>query len=105
MAFASANYIAAVLLFISLRKKLGSIGWKRIAGVFVKALVASLAMGVFVYAFKQKFIYLTMPFKYFAIYTSASILLGMGIYAGLIYLLKVEEVGLIVKMVREKFGI
>lgn len=73
--------------------------------MFVKALVASLVMGVFVYAFKQKFIYLTMPFKYFAIYTSASILLGMGIYAGLIYLLKVEEVGLIVKMVREKFGI
>ena len=105
MAFATANYIAAVLLFISLRKKLGSIGWKRIAGVFVKAFVASLIMGVFVYVFKQRFIYLTMPLKHFAFFTTANILLGMGIYAGIIYLLKVEEVGFIVKMVREKFGV
>lgn len=46
-----------------------------------------------------------MLFKYFVIYILVSILFGMGIYVGFIYFLKVEEVGLIVKMVREKFGI
>jgi len=105
MAFASANYIATVLLFISLRKKLGSIGWKRIASVLVKSLIASLIMGIFVYLFKQRFINLNMHFAPFSLYTLIAIVFGMAIYAGLIYLFKVEEAYWLVKMVKERLGI
>lgn len=104
MAFASANYIATFLLFFALRRKLGSIGWKRIISVLLKSLLASLIMGIIVYVYKSRFIHLSMPFSLFAANTIFCIVLGMLLYIGLIYIFKVEEATWLVKMVKERLG-
>lgn len=105
MAFASSNYIATFLLFFALRKKLGSIGWKRILNVFLRSLTASSVMGIFIYLFKVNFLNLSMPYGIFALKMILCIILGISIYSSIIYIFKIEEATLLVRMFREKLGI
>ncbi|MBZ4646715.1 MAG: murein biosynthesis integral rane protein MurJ [Clostridia bacterium] len=87
-----------VLLFISLRKKIGPFGMKRITISFIKILCASLVMGVI-----TKVSYTTLS-NY--INANLSLILSIGIgavtYFILIYFMKIEEVDVIVNAMKRK---
>lgn len=104
MGFAISNYIATLFLFLSLRKKLGHIGWRNIFEVFVKSLIAGAVMAIFVYIFKTQFISLNFSFKKVTLLTIVNVTMGAGIYAIIISLFKIQEVRWLIKITREKFG-
>jgi putative peptidoglycan lipid II flippase len=87
-----------VLLFISLRKKIGSFGMKNITISFIKILCASLIMGIF-----SKTIYNLLLNS---INANLSLILSIGIgaltYFVIIYFMKIEEVRIIVNVIKRK---
>jgi putative peptidoglycan lipid II flippase len=87
-----------VLLFISLRKKIGPFGMKNITISFIKILCASLAMGVI-----SKVSYNAL-FK--NINANLSLILSIGIgaitYFTIIYFMRIEEVDVIVNAIKRK---
>lgn len=95
--------ICIVLLFISLKKKIGYYGQDKIKSTFIKILVASLVMGVgtyFVYNFLSGI--LGIGFIQEAISLGVSIAVGGAIYLGLIIVLKVEEINMAIDMIKKK---
>ena len=86
------------LLFISLRKKIGSFGMKNIIISFIKILSASLLMGLLA---KLSFDYLTISLS-----QNLSLLLAICIgaisYLVIIYFMKIEDVEIIVGAVKNK---
>ncbi len=88
------------LLFISLRKKIGSFGMKQISISFLKILFASLIMGVLA---KLSYNYLTT-----ALSQNLSLLLAIGVgavsYFVIIYFMKIEDVDVIVGAIKKKLG-
>lgn len=101
---ALATSIAAMfttsLLFISLRKKIGSFGMKQISISFLKILFASLIMG---FLSKMSFNYLTSTLS-----QNLSLLIAIGIgvvsYFVIIYFMKIEDVDAIVEAIKTKLG-
>jgi putative peptidoglycan lipid II flippase len=99
---ALATSIAAIfctlLLFISLRKKIGSFGMKNIIISFIKILCASLVMGII-----AKVSYNTLLNS---INANLSLILSIGIgavtYFIIIYFMKIEEVDIIVNAIKRK---
>lgn len=89
-----------VLLFISLRKKIGPFGMKQISISFLKILFASLVMGLLS---KLSFNYLTATLS-----QNLSLLLAIGVgavsYFVIIYFMKIEDVDVIVGAIKKKFG-
>ncbi|QEK13192.1 murein biosynthesis integral membrane protein MurJ [Crassaminicella thermophila] len=89
-----------VMLFISLRKKIGPFGMKQISISFLKILLASSLMGLFA---KLSFNYLTTNFS-----QNISILIAIGVgvvsYFVIIYFMKIEDVDVIVGAIKKKFG-
>ncbi len=87
------------LLFISLRKKLGPFGLKQIIISFIKIMIASLSMGLLA----------KLSFLYFIDFTSQNISFLIAIGAGvvsyliLIYFMKIEDVDLIVDIIKKKY--
>ncbi len=88
-----------ILLFISIRRKIGPFGMKDISISFIKILFASLVMGIL-----AKLSY-GILIKYVAINLSLllSIIVGVVIYFIMIYFLKIEEVDSIIEGVKNKF--
>ena len=96
--------IMTLLLFANLRKSMGGIGGRKLAGVFIKSGVASLAMGIAVYVLN----------KLMAGYTASSgrliellalglvISFGALIYFALIYIFKVQEIKWLIDMVKKR---
>jgi putative peptidoglycan lipid II flippase len=86
------------LLFISLRKKIGSFGMKNITISFIKILCASLVMGVIAKVFYDILLN--------NINANLSLILSIGIgavvYFIIIYFMKIEEVDIIVNAVKKK---
>ncbi|MCU9814824.1 murein biosynthesis integral membrane protein MurJ [Paraclostridium sp. AKS73] len=95
--------ICIVLLFISLKKKIGYYGQDKIKSTFIKILVASLVMGVGTY-FVYKFLsgILGIGFIQEAISLGVSIAVGGAIYLGLIIVFKVEEINMAIDMIKQK---
>jgi len=101
---ALATSIAAIfttgLLFISLRKKIGSFGMKQVSVSFLKILFASLIMGAIA---KFSFNYLTSLLS-----QNLSLLIAIAIgavsYFGIIYFMKIEDVEVIVSAIKRKLG-
>jgi len=101
---ALATSIAAIfttgLLFISLRKKIGTFGMKQVSVSFLKILFASLIMGAIA---KFSFNYLTLLLS-----QNLSLLIAIAIgavsYFGIIYFMKIEDVEVIVNAIKRKFG-
>lgn len=99
---ALATSISAIIttgfLFINLRKKIGSFGMKQISISFLKFLFASLLMGVFA----------KLSFNYFIISLSQtiSLLIAIGIgavsYGVIVYFMKIEDVDIIVDVIKKK---
>lgn len=89
-----------VLLFISLRKKIGPFGMKQISISFLKILFASLIMGLLS---KLSFDYLTASLS-----QNLSLLLAIGVgavsYFIIIYFMKIEDVDVIVGAIKKKLG-
>jgi putative peptidoglycan lipid II flippase len=104
---AFANAIASgcnfILLFYFLRKRLGGIGTKRIASSFGKTLAASLVMGIVGWFVVRSEIWTLSGYGLKkAAYLGTAIIICGGIYMLMSYLLKNEEMGYIIKKVKEK---
>jgi putative peptidoglycan lipid II flippase len=105
LAFATSisSLVTIFLLSVSLRKKIGAFGGKKIITVLVKALVSALLM-----AFVTRFTYnmldsiLSTGFIQDAIKLGVSVGLGAIIYGVSIIVLRVNEVKLLVKMLSGK---
>ena len=95
--------ICIILLFISLKKKIGYYGQDKIKSTFIKTVVASLVMGVVTY-FVYKFLFgiLGLGFIQEAISLGVSIAIGGAIYLALIVVFKVEEVNMAIDMIKKK---
>lgn len=88
-----------VLLFVSLRKKIGVFGLTTITISFFKILISSLIMGVLA---KISFdILINSLSETLSLVIAVS--LGALVYALLIYVMKVEEVSIMIDTVKEKF--
>lgn len=89
-----------VLLFVSLRKKIGSFGIKKLANSFMKIIGASLVMGLI-----SKLSFNSMIG---ALGQNISLVITIGIgamvYGVMIYFMKVEEVEVLVGMMKKKLG-
>ena len=100
LATSIAAIISAILMFVSLRKKIGPFGMKQISVSFVKILFASLVMGLLA---KLSFNYLTASLS-----QNLSLLLAIGVgavsYFVIIYFMKIEDVDVIVGAVKKKIG-
>lgn len=103
LATSLSSLICIVLLFRSLKKKIGYYGQDKIRTTFIKTLIASLVMGVVTY-FVYKFLFgvLGLGFIQEAISLGASIAVGGVIYLALIIVFKVEEVNLAIDMIKKK---
>jgi len=92
--------VTTFLLFVTLRKKIGPFGMKQISISFLKILFASLVMGFFS---KTSFNYLTASLS-----QNLSLLLAIGVgavtYFVIIYFMKIEDVDVIVGVIKKKFG-
>ncbi len=112
---AFANAIASgcnfVLLFYFLRKRLGGIGTKRILNSFTKTFIASAIMGLAgwfiarneIWSISEVWTMSGYGLKK-AVYLGSAIIICGGIYMFLSYLLKSEELGYIIKRVKEKMS-
>ena len=96
--------VASILLIYGLKKKIGSFGLMKSVKCGLKALVASIVMGIVVY-----FLHIslgnnmgsgTLP-ELITLLVSAGV--GALIYLILIYLLKVEELDWVIKIVKDRF--
>ncbi len=95
----SAIFIMMLLLF-NLRKKIGPFGMKQISISFLKILFASLVMGGLT---KLSFNYLTVFLS-----QNSSLLIAIGVgavsYFVIIYFMKIEDVDVIVGVIKKKLG-
>lgn len=97
--------ICIVLLFSSLKKKIGYYGQDKIKSTFFKSLVASLAMGVVTYFVYKLFSgMLGLGFIQDAISLCASVGIGVIVYSILVIVFKVEEIDIIIGMVKKKIA-
>lgn len=97
--------ICIVLLFSSLKKKIGYYGQDKIKSTFFKSLVASLGMGVVTYFVYKLFSgMLGLGFIQEAISLCVSVGIGVIVYSILVTLFKVEEIDIIIGMVKKKIA-
>ncbi|HCL82043.1 MAG TPA: murein biosynthesis integral membrane protein MurJ [Nitrospiraceae bacterium] len=104
---AFANAIASgcnfIVLFYFLRKKLGGVGTRKIAGSFAKTLLASAVMGVAGWFVIGSGLWAESGHDMEkALYLGAAVTLCAGIYALISHLLKSEEMGYIMDKARRK---
>jgi putative peptidoglycan lipid II flippase len=90
--------ITAVLMFVSLRKRIGSLGIKQIGFSFMKILIASLIMGLIVKLF---YINLTATINQNLLLLLA-VLIGAIIYCLIVYFMKIEYVVSLFNNVKKK---
>jgi putative peptidoglycan lipid II flippase len=100
LATSIAASFTTILLFISLRKKIGPFGMKQISISFLKILFASSLMGGLA---KLSFNYLTISLS-----QNLSLLIAIGVgalsYFVIIYFMKIEDVDVIVGAIKKKLG-
>jgi len=100
LATSIAATFTTILLFISLRKKIGPFGMKQISISFLKILFASLIMGGLA---KLSFNYLTTSLS-----QNLSLIIAIGVgalsYFVIIYFMKIEDVDVIVGAIKKKLG-
>ncbi|HSQ90362.1 murein biosynthesis integral membrane protein MurJ [Romboutsia sp.] len=95
--------VTIILLFISLRKKIGPFGGKSIALVMVKSIISALLMaGVTLFVYNTIGSILGTGFIKEAITLAVSVGLGAIVYGTSIVILKVDEVNLILDQVKNK---
>lgn len=99
LATSIAATITTLLLFISLRKKIGSFGIKNISISFIKMLFASLIMGII-----SKNSYNFLLSKFSGLFSLIiSILIGIFTYFIIIYFVRIKDIDDVVKNYKYKF--
>ncbi|NMB42000.1 MAG: murein biosynthesis integral membrane protein MurJ, partial [Firmicutes bacterium] len=100
LATSIAAIVTALLMFISLRKKIGGFGLKEISRSFIKISIASVLMGFIAYG--------TFFFSGKHLSQNISLLLAIGVgalvYAVMVYFLKIPEADSALKAVKRKIG-
>lgn len=97
------SYVGLILFIRSLRKKIGSIGFKRVISVALKSTVASVLMGICTSAIYYKIhLFLSQSFVSDIFNLGISIGLGMLIYVVIMYFMKVEELVQILNIIKLK---
>lgn len=91
--------ITTTLLFISLRKKIGSIGLRKMSRSFLKILISSIVMG---FIAKFSFEYLTTAIIYEGLSLIIAIVIGSISYCVMIYQLKVDGVVTMINTIKRK---
>lgn len=94
-----------MLLFRSLKKKIGYFGQDKIVKATVKSLVASLVMGVvsyYSYNYMMRFTHTGGESEFFVL--CVAIVLGAAIYGGLVILFKVDEIRIVTDVVKRKLS-
>lgn len=89
-----------ILLFISVRKKIGPFGMKQISISFIKILFTSLVMGVFA---KLSYMYM-LSYLPQTIALLIAISVGVVSYFVIIYFMKIEDIDVIVAMIKDRFS-
>ncbi|WP_353093628.1 murein biosynthesis integral membrane protein MurJ [Tissierella praeacuta] len=98
LATSISSTITTLMLFLSLRRKIGSIGLTKYLICFIKTLVASLAMGIVVYLIYYKLgavIATTKVMK--MVMLLASVVVGVIVYFVLCVVFRIKELGIIFK--------
>ncbi len=83
---------SALLLIISIRKRLGKFGGSRLVKNFLKIMVASVIMGLLTYLLREQLLYSQEGFVKRAAAIGFITIAGGGLYFGLCYLLRINEV-------------
>lgn len=91
--------LATILIFISLRRRLGPFGFKRTGITFLKVLFASVIMGILS---KLAFTYLLYYFNQ-NIALLISIFIGALSYFIIIFFMKIDDIDVFVRMLKGKF--
>lgn len=99
LATSIAAIVTTVLLFISLRKKIGSLGMKKISISLLKISLASLVMGLLAKLSFDFMLTTQSPILSLLI----AVIIGIISYFLIIYFIKIDEVNIIVKAVKRKF--
>ena len=101
----SLSSIACImLLFRSLKKKMGSFGQDKIVKATVKSLVASVIMGVvayYSYHYMMGFTHRCGESEFVVL--CVAVVLGAAVYGGLVVLFKVDEVKIVTDVIRRRF--
>ena len=98
----SANF-TIILLFISLKKKVGYFGQDRILKSTIKSLVAATIMGAVTYLFHKLIsgiVGVGLVSQVFVL--GVSVVFGAIVYGTIIILMKVEEVNFIIDLIKNK---
>lgn len=92
--------VTTLLLFYDLRKKIGSLGYKKMIIAFIKILIASLIMGALVYVIYFKLGALLPPTNIVQmVLLLLSVGLGVIVYFTLLLFMKVKEVTLLARKI------
>lgn len=105
LAFATSisSLVTIALLSVSLRRKIGAFGGKKIISVLIKSIIAALLMALVTkFTYNAIDAFLSAGFIQDAIKLSISVGLGAIVYAVSIIVLRVDEVKLIFKMINKK---
>ena len=95
--------ICTVLLFISLKKKIGYFGQDKIFNTMVKSLIAAVVMGaITVVVYNLLSSALGLGFTKEAISLFGAIGIGVIVYGSMVVILKIEEVSFITDMIKRK---
>ena len=93
--------VTAILMFITLRKKIGPFGLKELLRSFIKISIASLIMGLVAYS--------SFKFMTSSLSQNLSLIIAIGIgaltYAIIIYFMKIPEVDSTIKAVKNKLKV
>ncbi|MDQ1144590.1 putative peptidoglycan lipid II flippase [Bacillus sp. SORGH_AS 510] len=99
LATSISTIFCTLLLLFNLRKRIGSLGLTKVSFSFIKILIASLAMGGL-----SKFIYHLLLNKFsLDVSLILSVAVGATVYFIIIFLLRIQEVQMIFKELKEKF--
>lgn len=95
--------VEAIILLVMIHKRIGDVINKhffvRLTKIFIPTLVSGTAMYFMIKFFDMKFFFDTRYAINLILLTSMTFLIGMGIYIGMSFLLKVEELKMIMKKI------
>lgn len=103
LATSLSSIIGIILLFISLKRKIGYFGQDKIFKTMIKSIISSIVMGIgtyYSYIYIVRKLGLGMNIEIIAVILS--ILVGVLIYGSLVYLFKIEEIKIATDMVLKK---
>lgn len=105
LATSLSSIICIIILFASLKRKIGYYGQDKIRSTFFKSLLSSLIMGVVTY-FVYKLFNSIMGFGFIGECVSLGVSIGIGaiVYFILVMTLKVSEIDIAIDMIKNKLG-